>query len=250
MTQTITRNIIEINEALCTGCGQCVLDCAEGAIAIVNGKATVVSDSYCDGLGACLSGCPTGALTIIQRKAVPFDEEAALRHMAQSKGADPKPTQGCPGAALREFAPASAALEARAGTQAPFPMVPGAGLVTKRFWPIKLRLVPPTAPFLRNAHLLVTADCGPAASPLFHTLAKDKVILLACPKFENNEDVYGKLRAIFATAMPASVTVLHMEVPCCKALLPLCVKAAQEQKAPIAVQEIVLGCNGEILHKD
>ena len=55
------RNIIEIDRNACNGCGQCVLDCAEGAIAIIDGKATVVSDSYCDGLGACLSGCPQNA---------------------------------------------------------------------------------------------------------------------------------------------------------------------------------------------
>ncbi|RJP76281.1 MAG: 4Fe-4S dicluster domain-containing protein, partial [Desulfobacteraceae bacterium] len=60
------RKIIEINEELCNGCGQCVIACAEGAIEIIDGKAKVISDNLCDGLGACLGECPEGALKIIE----------------------------------------------------------------------------------------------------------------------------------------------------------------------------------------
>ena len=77
------RPIIEIDEAKCDGCGQCVLDCAEGALAIVDGKARLIRDSYCDGLGACLN-CPRGALRIITREAEAFDEEAALEQLARA----------------------------------------------------------------------------------------------------------------------------------------------------------------------
>lgn len=72
------RPIIEIDEEKCDGCGQCVLDCAEGALAVVNGKARLIRDSYCDGLGACLN-CPRGALRIVMREAEAFDEAAAWR---------------------------------------------------------------------------------------------------------------------------------------------------------------------------
>ena len=64
----VMRKIIEIDDELCDGCGQCVPECAEGAIQIVDGKARLVSESYCDGLGACLGECPNGAITMAERE--------------------------------------------------------------------------------------------------------------------------------------------------------------------------------------
>mgnify|MGYP000022222880 CR=1 FL=1 len=85
------RPIIEIDEEKCNGCGKCVLDCAEGALAIIDGKAKLISDVYCDGLGACLN-CPEGALRLVEREAPEFDEEAALTAKAKREGA-PAPRQ-------------------------------------------------------------------------------------------------------------------------------------------------------------
>jgi Na+-translocating ferredoxin:NAD+ oxidoreductase RNF subunit RnfB len=76
MPGTITRQIVRIDEELCTGCGVCVSPCAEGAIVIVDGKAKVVREELCDGAGFCLGVCPTGALTIEERDTVPFDHHA------------------------------------------------------------------------------------------------------------------------------------------------------------------------------
>ena len=237
------RNIIEIDRDRCNGCGQCVLDCAEGAIAIIDGKATVVSDSYCDGLGACLSGCPQGALSIVQREAAPFDEEAALRHAASSRTeARADAPKGCPGSAVRTF-PERHSGNASGNTPA-FGTAPGAPdpFAGARSWPVKLRLAPPSAPFLRNADLLVAADCSAAASPRFHELAAGKVVLIACPKFE--EGVRERLTELCRVARPASLTVLRMEVPCCRGLVAACRDAASDCGDAFPVHERIMGCDG------
>ena len=111
-----------------------------------------------------------------------------------------------------------------------------------RSWPVKLRLAPPSAPFLRNADLLVAADCSAAASPRFHELAAGKVVLIACPKFE--EGVRERLTELCRVARPASLTVLRMEVPCCRGLVAACRDAASDCGDAFPVHERIMGCDG------
>jgi len=210
------RSIIEIDEERCTGCGQCVLDCAEGAIALVDGKAKVIADMYCDGLGACLSGCPVGALCIIQREADDFDADAVRKHLL---------VDICEGI--------------------PSPNVGGEpGL---RHWPLKIRLVHEGASFLQGADLLVAADCVAFAAPDFHQrLADGKVMLIGCPKFEGSEALAHKLAAIVQTARPGSLLVARMEVPCCQGLSKACLDALQMAGEDLPRREVVVTRTGEV----
>jgi MinD superfamily P-loop ATPase len=89
------RSIVKIDEDLCTGCGLCVMPCAEGAIEIVDGKAKVIKEELCDGAGFCLAVCPEGALTIEERDAPEFDEDAAAEKMAAKLASGAVMTQTC-----------------------------------------------------------------------------------------------------------------------------------------------------------
>ena len=240
------RQVIEIDEEKCNGCGKCILDCAEGALAIVDGKARLISDVYCDGLGACLN-CPQGALTLAMREAAPFDEAAALAAKKQREEAGGKsctPRGSCPGSAARSLKP----LAPLGGghTQAADPAhTPAAGAVIAHLpaWPAKLALVPPSASFLRGARLLLTADCAALSLPDLHAhWLIGHIPLLACPKLESHDLIRERLEAILREGAPAAITVLRMSVPCCGALARLTEQAIAGMggKTPLKVYTVEL----------
>lgn len=247
----VKRNIIEINEDLCNGCGQCILDCAEGALKIEDGKARLVGEIYCDGLGACLKGCPTGALKVIEREAEDFSEEAVhellKRQEEEKKAAAPKSLGcGCPGTNLRSFT-APAVSPCQAANQ-PKSHARSASALTH--WPIQIRLVPPTAPFLKGADLLVAADCTAFAYGNFHAdMLAGKVMMIGCPKLDNAEEYVQKFAEIFRNAGLKRVTVVHMEVPCCSKLPMIIMKARDIAGVNTPVEEIVVGVQGGVLRR-
>jgi ferredoxin len=77
------REIVKIDEELCNGCAQCIPNCHEGALQIIDGKARLISDLLCDGLGACVGHCPEGAITIEERESAPYDEIAVMEEMVK-----------------------------------------------------------------------------------------------------------------------------------------------------------------------
>lgn len=267
----VIRDIVSIDEALCDGCGNCVRDCAEGAIEVVNGKARVIADIYCDGLGACLEGCPTGALTIIRREAAAYDEAAVTEFLERQERGAPFAVHGG-----REDRDVSAAVSGCPGSLLPMPACPGKPAPGEFYlpsanpacgsffhsssggerqtdradsqWPLKLRLLPPDAPFLRNADILLAADCTAFAAGHFpERLRQGRALLIACPKLEGAEPLVRHMEAVFRHARPKSCAVARMEVPCCRMLNKACEEAARRSGAAFPVREIIVARNGEIL---
>ncbi len=256
-TMKIKRKIIEIDEELCDGCGDCVTACEEGAIQIVNGKAKVVKDMFCDGLGACIGDCPLDALKIIERDADAFDEEAVKEHLAgmqqEKTVADEPMACGCPSSNIQTFIPTSPCQAANRPTSMERPDSAPTGRAESMLsnWPIQINLIPPHAPFLKGSDLLVAADCVPASYPNFHQdFLRDKTLLLGCPKLDDAEAYIEKFAAIFQTAGIKSLTVVIMEVPCCSGL-PMIIKRALEVSGmEIPVEEVVVSIReGKILER-
>ena len=256
----VLRKIIEIDEELCNGCGNCVPGCAEGALKIIAGKARVVAESYCDGLGACIGDCPTGALRLIEREAAPFDEEAVARRHLAAGNSDVLPC-GCPSTQIRIIGPASSCQEAnrpreirvekgprhkgKGGRDAEIQTWNGGSSLSH--WPVKIRLIPPHAPFLKGADLLVLADCTAAAMPTLHRdLMKGKVVLMGCPKFDDVQGYTEKFADILRTADIRSVTTAIMEVPCCSGLPMIVKKGMAAANRSIPGEEMVVGADGNI----
>jgi Fe-S-cluster-containing hydrogenase component 2 len=207
----VTRKIVQIDEELCDGCGKCIPNCVEGAIKIVNGKAKIIKDSYCDGLGACLGYCPHGALSIIEREADEFDEAAALEH---KKGQEKQKQEKIAGSPQ---------------------------------WPVQLNLVSVEAPYFENADLLLIADCVPIVYSDFHEiLVPGKSLLVGCPKFDDTRKYLLKIGEILKRNNVKSLTVAHMEVPCCSGLKWIAEKAVEASNKQIPIKFCIVGVDGEM----
>jgi ferredoxin len=227
------RAIIEIDEKKCTGCGECIVACAEGALALVDGKAKLIGEVYCDGLGACLGECPDGALTIVEREADEFDEAAVKELLSRSQPC------GCPGSQARILQTEPAGEE-----DEDLPFRPRTRL---RQWPVKLQLLGPAAPFLKGAHLTLLADCVAAAHPDLHRrLIQGHVIATGCPKLDDLKAHIQRLAQIVGGAKPASLTVAHMEVPCCSGFVHAALEAVRMADVEIPVKRVQIGITGEI----
>ncbi len=244
------RKIIEINEDLCDGCGQCVPGCAEGAIQVIDGKARLVADKYCDGLGACLGECPKGALKIVEREAEEFDQTAAEEGHVKSQNAsmvsEAMPMAcGCPSTAIQTFStPGSCEKGNR-------PVIQTDSRSELSHWPVQIRLAPAAAPFLKGADLLVAADCTPFAYPRFHEdFLRGRAVLVGCPKLDDAQAYVQKFAEIFRKAEVKSVTVVVMEVPCCQGLPVIVQRGMAMAEVNVPMEKVVISSRGEVIRKE
>ncbi len=268
--QRILRKIIKIDEDLCTGCGQCVIGCAEGALEIIDGKAKVVNEVFCDGLGACIGDCPEGALEIIEREALEFDEEEVEKHLESlSKIEEEKLNQakqivaehshqcGC-ASEDSEITLENHICSCASGETVVFDeleeqtIATGENPTTLRQWPVQMHLINPAAPYFQGADVILTADCVAYALGDYHNkYLKGHSIAIACPKLDQGREVYiEKIRAWFDEAKINTLTVMRMQIPCCGGLLGLAQEAAKRAKRKVPIKYIIVSVEGTIFKEE
>lgn len=231
------RKIVEIDQEKCNGCGLCAEACHEGAIGMIDGKATLLRDDYCDGLGDCLPVCPTDAISFVEREAAAFDKAAVEKNMMNKQGEE-LPC-GCPGSQSKSIH--------RNDDQVAHTGTSQAIKSQLRQWPVQIKLAPVNAPYFSGANLLVAADCAAFAHGDFHNkFMKNKVVLIGCPKLDSG-DYSEKLGEIIKQNDIRSVTVVKMEVPCCSGLERAVVTALQNSGKFIPWQIITISTDGEVI---
>jgi Fe-S-cluster-containing hydrogenase component 2 len=253
----MVRKIISINEDLCNGCGECVIGCSEGAIEIINGKAKLVKEEFCDGFGDCLGECPTGAITIHEKESNPFSIELTKEHLLKTKGVEAvwkmedamerheikenngHTHGGCPSSKPIRISPLADSEENKSVES------------KLRNWPVQIHLVPVSAPYYKNANLLIAADCCSFAYGNFHSeFIKDHITMIGCPKLDNVNIYLPKLTQIFRDNDINSVSVAFMEVPCCMGIVNLVENAIRQSGKNIPVTKVQIGVRGDIIGKN
>jgi ferredoxin len=264
----VKRKIINIDEELCNGCGLCIPSCPEQAIQLVDTpdgkKARLVKELYCDGLGACLGTCPTGALIIEEREAEQYDDEATIarikevapellethiehiqEHAAEMSEHPTQPTQPqgfvCPSARMFQWdsqeEEQKQEIEQTVTVQSEL-----------RQWPVQLHLVPPSAPYFKDADLLIAADCVPFTYANFHQeFLKGKALAIGCPKLDDGQAYLEKITQIITMAHPKSITVVNMEVPCCFGLIHLTQQAIEMSGIDVPFKTTTISIRGDKL---
>ena len=284
------RKIVQIDEEKCNGCGDCIPECQEGALQIIDEKARLISDLFCDGLGACLGHCPEDAITIIEREAEPYDELkvmemivpkgrntilAHLEHLRDhnevdflneaieylnknnidmsKEGFEEKKESPAPACGCPGSATMDFNVDKEEVDQTSQPASDPMNVPSElRQWPVQMHLVNPQAPYFRNADVVLTADCVPFAMGNFHArFLKDKSLAIACPKLDASQESYvEKLTSMIKDSMINSLTVIMMEVPCCGGLLGMAEAARQQAGRNVPIKRIVVSLQGEVLQDD
>ncbi len=252
----VKRKIINIDENKCNGCGECVPNCPEGAIQMIGDKARLVSDLYCDGLGACIGECPQNAISIEEREAEPYDEIKVIRNIVrQGEDVIRAHLKHLYSHGEKEYLNQAIQYLEKEGIKVPEheaaeevreqdTVYSSRSEITT--WPVQLSLVPVQAPYLKDAHILIAADCVPFAYAPFHQeLLKGKVLLIGCPKLDNAQAYMDKITQMIKENNIKSITVAHMEVFCCFGLVKLVQEAIKKSGLTVPFAAVNITVKGE-----
>ncbi len=219
------KKVIKINEDLCIGCGNCVSSCHQSALQIIDGKARLVKEDFCDGLGKCIGKCPTDALEIIEK-------EIETKHEAKCS---------CPGSMIIDRKKDASSVHVKAVSL---------GQVSElRQWPVQLHLVNPAASYFKDSELVMLSTCAPVASAEIHTrFMRDRAVVVACPKLDRTDGYVEKLKDIFIESATPRVSIVIMNVPCCKGLTSLVTEAVKlSGRKDMELEEFIIDLDGKFL---
>lgn len=241
------RQIIKINSDKCNGCELCVNACHEGALGMVNGKAVLLRDDYCDGLGNCLPVCPVNAITFEERDTLAFDE-AAVKENSKSVQHETLAC-GCLGTHAKTIQRTPSIKTQQNREQISNPQMQSSPPAVSQLnqWPVQIKLVPVNAAYFDQANILVSADCAAYAYAGFHNkFMKNCITLIGCPKLDDG-DYSEKLTLIIKNNNIKSISVVRMEVPCCKGLENAVKTALMNSGKMIPWQIFTISTDGNIL---
>jgi ferredoxin len=199
-------------------------------------KIITIDTDKCNGCGFCAEACHEGAISIIDGKAKLLQDD-----YCDGLG---NCLPVCPAGAIT-----FEKREAEEYNEEAVKMNMNAQTMQSRLtqWPVQIKLVPVNAPYFENANLLVSADCGAYAYGNFHNdFMKNRTLLIGCPKLDEG-DYSEKLTEIIKQNNIKSVTVVRMEVPCCRGIENAIITALKNSGKMLPWRVIILSINGDIL---
>ena len=251
-----------VADKYCDGMGACLGHCPRGAIKIEQREAEGFDESAVEQHLASDSeighACPTPTSILTDRRngmghpagcPTPQREPHGLSAVAPQAHHAHRHGGGCPGSRFAQF---ERGIDRQPSSSSDFNRVKTDSAQPSELthWPVQLRLLSPEAPVLARAKLLVAADCVPVAYAGFHRdFLRDHAVVIACPKLDDPGGYIEKLEAMIRNNELQEITVVHMEVPCCRGILSMVFEACQRAEAHVPLNDVVIGIRGEVLSR-